>query len=84
MASRVNLASLFVVSAEGGEPRQMTNVGLVRGPIDSGSRIPEATVPPPVNRSSMRWDATGIHFNTAASEWRLDPASGEAIEEVLQ
>jgi hypothetical protein len=79
------LTSLFEVSAQGGEMRQLTNVGLVLQPISAGgSSIPDGYVPPPRDRASMRWDGTGLHYASESQGWGIDTATGEAREEDLE
>jgi hypothetical protein len=82
--SRTGLASLFRVSAMGGEPTQLTNVGLAPGLAGSDRRLPAEYVPPPASRHAMRWDAMGIRFQASGAEFVVDPVSGSVRTEAVQ
>ncbi|MCB9687201.1 MAG: hypothetical protein H6735_19330 [Alphaproteobacteria bacterium] len=59
VSGRTGLASVWIVPFEGGEPRQLTNVGLRR--VKGSTGAPEGFVPPPID--------DGMHFEGEVLTW---------------
>jgi TolB protein len=71
VSGRTTLASLFVVDPDGGEPRQITNRGLVAGKPRPGF------VPPPLR--VLEAGASHLLYDAGGGElWRVDLATGAA------
>lgn len=62
------LASIWVVDVDGGNPRQLTNVGIER---DKTRGAPAGWVPPPMDRS-LRWEGDALTWTAPDGPRRLE------------
>ncbi|MCA9494232.1 MAG: hypothetical protein KC621_30100 [Myxococcales bacterium] len=69
VSGRSGIASVWVVPFEGGEPRQLTNVGMRRVKGQPGA--PEGFVPPPVD-DSLRFDGDALVWSGPERAHRVE------------
>lgn len=67
VSGRSGFASVWIVAFEGGEPRQLTNVGVAREKGATGA--PAGFVPPPVD-GSLRFDGEALTWTGPDGETR--------------
>jgi len=68
LSGRTGLASLFALGVNEPSARQLTNVGLVPGPLLDTSRV----APAPANRRDVAWSRGGIEYRAAARMIRVE------------
>jgi len=73
---RTSVASFFVTTVDGVEPKQLTNVGLESHMLFGGA--PESFVPPPVSSHHMEWlNDDVLRYNAGGGEfWKLNVPGG--------
>jgi TolB protein len=82
VSGRTSVASFFVTTVEGAEPRQLTNVGLENWSLFGGA--PASFVPPPVSSHHMEWENEDVlRYNAGGGEfWKLNVRTGQAAPEL--
>ena len=78
VSARTSVASFYVTSVEGEEPRQLTNVGLENYMLFGGP--PAGFVPPPVSSHHMEWESNDVlRYNAGGGEfWKINVRTGQA------
>jgi hypothetical protein len=77
-ASPEGISSLWVVGTEGGEPRQLTNVGLGSGGAQARGGPPAGFVPPPDSQRDLAFGRRGIELRAGGRSFLVDPEAGGA------
>jgi len=79
---RTSVASFFVTTVDGVEPKQLTNVGLESHMLFGGA--PESFVPPPVSSHHMEWlNDDVLRYNAGGGEfWKLNVRTGQAAPDL--
>jgi hypothetical protein len=82
VSARTSVASFFVTSVEGEEPRQLTNVGLENHMLFGGA--PAGFVPPPVSSHHMEWlNNDVLRYNAGGGEfWKINVRTGQAAPDL--
>ncbi|WP_309891593.1 hypothetical protein [Archangium sp.] len=82
VSARTSVASFFVTSVEGEEPRQLTNVGLENHMLFGGA--PAGFVPPPVSSHHMEWLSNDVlRYNAGGGEfWKINVRTGQAAPDL--
>ncbi|HYO58919.1 hypothetical protein [Archangium sp.] len=82
VSGRTSVASFFVTTVEGAQPRQLTNVGLESVMLFGGA--PEGFVPPPVSSHHMEWVSDDVlRYNAGGGEfWKLNVRTGQAAPDL--
>lgn len=78
VSGRTGVASLWVTTLDGAEPKQLTNKDLLVGEERTGP--PEGFVPPPVMADRIEWvSADEIRYDAGDAEmWTVNVRTGEA------
>jgi len=79
---RTSVASFFVTTVDGVEPKQLTNVGLESHMLFGGA--PASFVPPPVSSHHMEWlNDDVLRYNAGGGEfWKLNVRTGQAAPDL--
>ncbi len=82
VSARTSVASFYVTSVEGEEPRQLTNVGLENYMLFGGA--PAGFVPPPVSSHHMEWLSNDVlRYNAGGGEfWKINVRTGQAAPDL--
>jgi TolB protein len=82
VSGRTSVASFFVTTVDGGESKQITNVGLENWMLFGGP--PKGFVPPPVSSHHMEWVSDDVlRYNAGGGEfWKLDVRTGQAAPDL--
>ncbi|HZH76922.1 MAG TPA: hypothetical protein VEY88_12890 [Archangium sp.] len=82
VSARTSVASFFVTSVEGEEPRQLTNIGLENYMLFGGP--PAGFVPPPVSSHHMEWESNDVlRYNAGGGEfWKINVRTGQAAPDL--
>jgi TolB protein len=82
VSGRTSVASFFVTTVDGAEPRQLTNVGLENQMLFGG--VPEGFVPPPVSSHHMEWvNDDVLRYNAGGGEfWTINVRTGQAAPDL--
>jgi TolB protein len=79
---RTSVASFFITTVDGAEPKQLTNVGLENYMLFGGA--PASFVPPPVSSHHMEWlNDDVLRYNAGGGEfWKLNVRTGQAAPDL--
>jgi TolB protein len=79
---RTSVASFFVTTVDGAEPKQITNVGLESHMLYGGA--PAGFVPPPVSSHHMEWlNDDVLRYNAGGGEfWKINVRTGQAAPDL--
>jgi TolB protein len=79
---RTSVASFFVTTVDGAEPKQLTNVGLESHMLYGGA--PASFVPPPVSSHHMEWlNDDVLRYNAGGGEfWKINVRTGQAAPDL--
>ncbi|EPX60809.1 hypothetical protein D187_001458 [Cystobacter fuscus DSM 2262] len=82
VSGRTSVASFFVTTVEGAQPKQLTNVGLENWSLFGGA--PASFVPPPVSSHHMEWENEDVlRYNAGGGEfWKLNVRTGQAAPDL--
>ncbi|QRN94498.1 PD40 domain-containing protein [Archangium violaceum] len=82
VSGRTSVASFFVTTVDGAEPKQLTNIGLESHMLFGGA--PEGFVPPPVSSHHMEWVSDDVlRYNAGGGEfWKINVRTGQAAPDV--
>ncbi|WP_224243200.1 TolB family protein [Hyalangium gracile] len=82
VSGRTTVASFYVTTVEGEEPRQLTNVGLENWMLFEG--VPASFVPPPVSSHHMEWVSEDVlRYNAGGGAfWTINVRTGQAAADV--
>jgi hypothetical protein len=82
VSGRTTVASFYVTTVDGGEPKQLTNIGLESHMLFGGP--PKGFVPPPVSSHHMEWVSEDVlRYNAGGGAfWKLNVRTGEAFADV--
>jgi hypothetical protein len=82
VSGRTTVASFYVTTVEGGEPKQLTNVGMDSTLLFGGP--PKGFVPPPVSSHHMEWVSDDVlRYNAGGGEfWKLNVRTGDAAPDL--
>lgn len=82
VSGRTSVASFFVTTVDGAEPKQLTNVGLESHMLYGGA--PTSFVPPPVSSHHMEWVNNDVlRYNAGGGEfWKLNVRTGQAAADL--
>ena len=82
VSGRTSVASFFVTTVDGAEPKQLTNVGLDNTMLYGGA--PVGFVPPPVSSHHMEWVSDDVlRYNAGGGEfWKINVRTGQAAPDV--
>ncbi len=82
VSGRTTVASFYVTTVDGGEPRQLTNVGLENWMLFEA--VPATFVPPPVSSHHMEWLSDDVlRYNAGGGAfWTLDVRTGKAAPDL--
>jgi hypothetical protein len=82
VSGRTSVASFFVTTVDGAEPKQLTNVGLENQTLFGG--IPASFVPPPVSSHHMEWVSDDVlRYNAGGGEfWTINVRTGQAAPDL--
>jgi TolB protein len=82
VSGRTSVASFYVTTVDGGETRQLTNVGLENVMLFGGA--PANFVPPPVSSHHMEWvNDDVLRYNAGGGEfWKLNVRTGQAAPDL--
>jgi hypothetical protein len=82
VSGRTSVASFYVTTVDGAEPRQLTNLGLENWMLFEG--IPANFVPPPVSSHHMEWVSEDVlRYNAGGGEfWKLNVRTGQAAPDL--
>lgn len=81
VSGRTGVASLWRTTLAGGEPVQITNLGIQAGVARNGP--PEGFVPPPVMGDRVQWLSNDtLRYDAGGGEyWRVNVFTGTAVQE---
>ena len=79
---RTSVASFFVTTVDGAQPKQLTNVGLESHMLYGGA--PASFVPPPVSSHHMEWlNDDVLRYNAGGGEfWKINVRTGQAAPDL--
>jgi TolB protein len=82
VSGRTSVASFYVTTVEGVEPKQLTNIGLENWMLFEG--LPASFVPPPVSNHHMEWVSEDVlRYNAGGGEfWKLNVRTGQAAADL--
>jgi TolB protein len=82
VSGRTTVASFYVTTVDGAEPRQLTNLGLENWMLFEG--VPASFVPPPVSSHHMEWVSEDVlRYNAGGGEfWKLNVRTGQAAPDL--
>jgi hypothetical protein len=82
VSGRTSVASFFVTTVDGAQPKQLTNVGLENWSLFGGA--PASFVPPPVSSHHMEWENEDVlRYNAGGGEfWKLNVRTGQAAADL--
>ncbi len=82
VSGRTSVASFYVTTVDGAEPKQLTNVGLENWMLFEG--LPATFVPPPVSSHHMEWVSEDVlRYNAGGGEfWKLNVRTGQAAPDL--
>jgi hypothetical protein len=82
VSGRTTVASFYVTTVDGGEPKQLTNVGMDSTMLFGGP--PKGFVPPPVSSHHMEWVSDDVlRYNAGGGEfWKLNVRTGDAAPDL--
>ncbi|MDY7229338.1 TolB family protein [Hyalangium rubrum] len=82
VSGRTSVASFYVTTVEGEEPKQITNVGLENWMLFEG--VPASFVPPPVSSHHMEWVSEDVlRYNAGGGEfWKINVRTGQAAPDL--
>jgi TolB protein len=82
VSGRTSVASFYVTTVDGAEPKQLTNVGLENWMLFEG--VPASFVPPPVSSHHMEWvNDDVLRYNAGGGEfWTINVRTGQAAPDL--
>ncbi|MFY0526999.1 TolB family protein [Archangium gephyra] len=82
VSGRTSVASFFVTTVDGAEPKQLTNIGMESHMLFGGA--PAGFVPPPVSSHHMEWVSDDVlRYNAGGGEfWKIDVRTGKAAPDL--
>ncbi|HEX8823286.1 MAG TPA: hypothetical protein VF794_25380 [Archangium sp.] len=82
VSARTSVASFYVTTVEGGESKQLTNVGLENYMLFGGA--PATFIPPPVSSHHMEWlNDDVLRYNAGGGEfWKINVRTGQAAPDL--
>ncbi len=82
VSGRTSVASFFVTTVDGAEPKQLTNVGIDNTMMFGG--LPANFVPPPVSSHHMEWLSDDVlRYNAGGGEfWTINVRTGHAAPDL--
>lgn len=82
VSGRTTVASFYVTTVDGGEPKQLTNVGLENWMLFEA--VPPSFVPPPVSSHHMEWLSDDVlRYNAGGGAfWTLNVRTGQAAPDL--
>ena len=82
VSGRTSVASFFVTTVDGAEPKQLTNVGMDNTMLFGG--LPANFVPPPVSSHHMEWLSDDVlRYNAGGGEfWKINVRTGQAAPDL--
>jgi TolB protein len=82
VSGRTSVASFYVTTVDGAEPKQLTNIGLENWMLFEG--VPASFVPPPVSSHHMEWVSEDVlRYNAGGGEfWKLNVRTGQAAPDL--
>jgi len=82
VSGRTSVASFYVTTVDGAEPKQLTNIGLENWMLFEG--VPASFVPPPVSSHHMEWVSEDVlRYNAGGGEfWKINVRTGQAAPDL--